>query len=267
MTTEKLTFWKEFKIGLNAYKVAMSIISKNKMYVYFIFPIIFNIILFTVGTKFTMDLIESTRQAFFTWIDFDNKNFLGHQYMNDIFKWLISLSIYIVFFFAYILFSVQIVMIFMSPVLSAVSEKVEGLYVKREYPFSAAQMLKDVIRGLGISIRNLIIEIIFMILMFTLSFVPILGLITPVIMFFVTAYFIGFSFLDYTNERRKMSVIESIRYVRKHKALAYANGSVFALFSFIPFCGASISAFISIFSVIAATASVYQVENQAHEQI
>jgi len=259
MTTKQI-FWEEFKIGINSYKLAFKIIFENKLFVYFILPLLLNIALFSIGTKFIFDLIEITKTYFFNWVDFDNKQFFGHQYLNDIFKWLISIAIFIAFFVGYMLLSGQIIMIIMSPVFSLISEKVDNLTTGKDYPFEFKQLLKDVVRGTLISVRNTVIEFLVMIVMFAISFIPIIGFASPIVMFLLSSYYYGFSFMDYTNERKTMNLKQSVAYVKQHKGLAYSNGAVFSLILFIPFCGAFLSAFLSIISVVAATLSINQVE-------
>ena len=147
-------------------------------------------------------------------------------------------------------------MILLSPILSLISEKTDSILTNSEYPFEWKQFLSDIWRGVKISLRNMLIEFLFIIGCLLISFIPIIGLFSPFILFIVSAYFYGFSFMDYTNERNGLSVKESVKYIRKNKGLAWSNGSVFAAFLLIPFCGASIGVFVSLISTVAATLSI-----------
>jgi CysZ protein len=62
--------------------------------------------------------------------------------------------------------------------------------------------------------------------------------------------------IDYTNERYKLSVSESISFIRKNKGLAIGNGFIFALIFAIPVAGMLVA---PIVAVIAAT--IIAVEN------
>jgi CysZ protein len=260
--TNRQIFLEEFKIGLKSYWKSISIIFNNKLIYYFLIPLVINIVLLFFGFKYIFELTEYSTQLFKNWIDFDGKEFWGHQYLNEFFIGFITVLFYIVFFIAYMLISGNIIMILMSPVLSLVSEKIDKIITGKVYSFEIKQLMKDILRGTIISVRNSIIEIILMILMLFVSFIPVIGLISPVILFITSSYFFGFSFLDYTLERNQLSVRESIKFVRNHKGLAISNGTVFSLFLFIPFCGSSLAAFFSIISVGAGTLSINQLEEK-----
>ena len=93
-------------------------------------------------------------------------------------------------------------------------------------------MMRDVVRGVLIAMRNLFIEIGYMVLVFILGlFIPFVGgLVGSIFLFFISAYFYGFSFIDYTNERRRLTVKQSVAFMRQNKGLAIANGFVFSIF-------------------------------------
>jgi CysZ protein len=62
--------------------------------------------------------------------------------------------------------------------------------------------------------------------------------------------------MDYTLERKKLSVSQSVDFVRKHKGIAISNGLIFALTIILPFCGTFLAPFVSIFSVVGATLAI-----------
>jgi CysZ protein len=98
-----------------------------------------------------------------------------------------------------------------------------------------------------------------MIVIFSLSFFnPVLGgIIGTIILFFIASYFYGFAFIDYNSERRRLSVKQSVQFIRKNKGMAVANGMVFSFFMLIPFCGTTLAGFAAIVSVVAATIAVH----------
>jgi CysZ protein len=82
----------------------------------------------------------------------------------------------------------------------------------------------------------------------------VVGWITPVISTFVECYYYGFSMLDYSCERHKLSPSASIAFISQHKGLAIGNGLVFYLMHFVPFVGWVLA---PSYAVIAATISLY----------
>ena len=259
-----IKFFNQLKIGYISYWKAIKFIFNHKLFWYFLFPVLLNILLFAGGTGLIIKLIKFSTNTFVNWLHFDTKEFWGHQLLNDFFLGLIIGLITIMFFIAYMFLSAYVIMILLSPILSLISEKTDSILTNSEYPFVWKQFLSDIWRGVKISLRNMLIEFFFIIVCFIISFIPIIGLLSPFILFIVSAYFYGFAFMDYTNERNGLSVKESVKFVRKNKGLAWSNGSVFALFLLIPFCGASIGVFVSLISSVAATLSI---NNQKKNQI
>jgi len=119
-------------------------------------------------------------------------------------------------------------------------------------------MIKDMIRGIVIAVRNLMIEIIFVILAFFVGFIPIIGIIGAIVLFLISSYFYGFSFIDYMNERKKLTIRESVSVGRKYKWIAISNGAVFSISLLVPYCGAFVSLFVSIIAVVAATIAMHK---------
>lgn len=253
-------FFKQLLIGYKSYWEAFIFIIKHGLVWYFIIPLVLNILFFIGGAGATIKLISWTTEAFKTWIDFDTKNFWGHEYLNDILFALIGILLTVFFFIAFMYIGGHLIMILFSPLLSFVSEKVDKILTGSDYPFEWKQFFSDVWRGVIIATRNLTIELAFMVLMLIVSFIPVVGIISPIVMFVVSSYFFGFSFMDYTNERKGLSVSESVKYVRQNKGLALSNGSLFSLSLLIPFCGASIATFITILSTVAATLAIHKVD-------
>jgi CysZ protein len=146
-----------------------------------------------------------------------------------------------------------------SPVFAYLSEKTESIIDGRDFPFSFVQFLNDVYRGIRIALRNSLWQAVFTISILILSFVPIAGWITPVIMLFVECYYYGFSMLDYSCERHKLSASDSIDFIGKHKGLAIGNGMVFFLMHLVPIAGWILA---PAYAVVAATISLYHQKSE-----
>lgn len=129
-----------------------------------------------------------------------------------------------------------IVLIVLSPVLALISEIAEEKITGKSYPFDFAQLMKDVLRGILITLRNLFIELFFMTIGFFASLLfPPLAIPISIVLFFLNCYFMGFSMMDYIAERRRMGISQSVSFVRKNAWETMGLGFAFNLISFIPF--------------------------------
>ena len=146
-----------------------------------------------------------------------------------------------------------------SPLFAYLSEKTESIIEGKDYPFNLKQLLKDVIRGVKLALRNTLWQTVYTVSLLILSFFPVVGWITPVITLFIECYYYGFSMLDYSCERHKLSPSESITYIGNHKGLAIGNGMVFYLMHLVPVVGWVLA---PSYAVVAATISVYHQKDE-----
>ena len=124
----------------------------------------------------------------------------------------------------------------------------------KEYPFSWKQLMKDMGRGIRLAFRNGLWQTVYSVFLIICSFIPVVGWITPVIAVFIECYYYGFSMLDYSCERHKLSPSASIEFIGKHRGLAIGNGGVFYLMHFLPVVGWVLA---PAYAVVAATISLY----------
>ena len=164
----------------------------------------------------------------------------------------------ILIFFYFSLFR-YLFLIIGSPVFAYLSERTEAIIEGKDFPFSFVQLVKDVFRGIRLALRNTLWQAVFTISILILSLFPVVGWVTPVIMLFVECYYYGFSMLDYSCERHKLSPSESIEYITRHKGLAIGNGMMFFLMHLIPFAGWMLA---PAYAVVAATLSMYHQKSE-----
>ena len=141
-----------------------------------------------------------------------------------------------------------------SPVFAYLSEKTESLLEGRDYPFNLPQLLKDMLRGIKLALRNALWQTVYTVSILLLSLIPVIGWASPVLSLFIECYYYGFSMLDYSCERHKLSASESIRFIGQHKGLAIGNGIVFYLMHLVPILGWIMA---PAYAVVAATLSLY----------
>jgi CysZ protein len=147
-----------------------------------------------------------------------------------------------------------------SPLFAYLSEKTESIMEGKEYPFNFRQLMKDAWRGVRLSLRNTIWQTVYVISLLLLSLVPVFGWITPLIGLFVECYYYGFSMLDYSCERQKLSPSQSIDFIGRHKGLAIGNGIVFYLMHAVIIAGWVLA---PAYAVVAATISMYKIKSQS----
>ena len=145
-----------------------------------------------------------------------------------------------------------------SPVFAYLSEKTTSIIEGREFPFNFSQLMKDAWRGTKLAIRNTLWQTVYVVLLLFLSFIPLIGWITPLIALFIECYYYGFSMMDYSCERNKLSPVASIHFISRHKGLAIGNGLVFYLMHGVILVGWILA---PAYAVIAATLSLHRIKN------
>jgi CysZ protein len=137
----------------------------------------------------------------------------------------------------YVVLFKYIALVVSAPFMSLLSEKIEEkLYGRRAAPFSLAEAVRGMSRGLKLAVRNAALEIVFTLVLALLGLTGILAPITIALTFAVQAYYAGFGNLDYTLERY-LGVRESAEFVRRHRGMAMGNGGAYVLLLFVPIVG------------------------------
>ena len=106
------------------------------------------------------------------------------------------------------------------------------------------------------ALRNTLWQTVYILSIIFLSLLPLIGWISPIIAVLVECYYYGFSMLDYTCEREKMSAGKSIDFIGNHKGLAIGNGIIFYLMHCVVVIGWVLA---PAYAVIAATISMYEI--------
>lgn len=249
----------QVRIGLSSYGKALEIIFSRGLWPFFFFPLALNIILFIAGFSFASTLVKPAQEWLFGLTGLGSSDFFLSEFLRGFILVLVMLIVKILFFFLFIMAGGYLTLIFLSPVLAFVSEKAEKAVTGKSYPFNPEQFVRDLVRSLIITLRNMFFQTAVTIVLFIISFIPLAGLVTPFVLFAVSGYFYGFSFMDYSFERKKFSIERSIRFVQDNKGLAFAIGSLYSLLLLVPYIGVFLAGFGAIVSVVAATISVEKI--------
>lgn len=255
-------FFKDLQIGISSYGKAVGFIFRHRLVWFFLFPILLNVLLFSVSYGLISEISESLIAYLKAAWETNNWNFWGGEFLAATINFTIWLILRILFFLIYAFIGGYLILLLLSPILAFLSEKTEKIILQSNHPFTWLQLFKDIWRGIRIALRNFMLELAAIILLFFISFIPVIGAISAPLLFVISAYYYGFSFIDYTAERRQLNIKESIHYVRKNSGLAIANGAPFALALLIPFIGVSLSGFLAIISTVAAALSIVKKEEK-----
>lgn len=184
-------------------------------------------------------------------------------------SFLISWILKLVFWFMSGTFVKYLLLMLLSPFFAYVSEKTDEKLTGNNFPFSVKQLLKDIFRGVAISLRNMILEyfLIFVCFIITLMFPPLVFITAPFLLL-AGWYFIGFSLMDYNCERYKFGVNKSIQFMKKNRGYACGVGFVYSLFLALPtFPGHVLGMmFGPAISVIGATTSFLEIQKASQAQ-
>ena len=250
-----MSFFEEVILGIRHYGDAIKLVRRHKMFpLLFVSFLLFLVILIGCGMAIYAGnnaLIEWIMNL--GWVKQWNSFFEDAPWVITIFKFGINIAtiFFFISFYKYVFLAVA------SPLYAYISEKGAEKYKGVSYPFVMAQFIKDIIRGIRISIRNLFRQLFLTLLLFILSFIPVIGLIFSFLIIMLDAYYYGFAMLDYCCERDKLTVSQSIRWIKNHRGLALGNGLVFyGSMILLPIIGVI---FIAPISAIAAMISYFQI--------
>lgn len=215
--------------GLQVYTGAYGLISKLKLWKYFVIPMLISLIvsiLIFVSAYGLSDNLGRWMSSFWPW-DFGKKTF---NFISTV------LSAIIIFFIGAFLFK-HIIMALSSPFMSPVSEKIEAYFTgKPAKNYVSTNFSKQLVRGIRIGMRNLFKELTLTIPILILKFIPVVNIFSTILLFLVQAYYAGFANMDYTLERH-FKYKDSVAFIRQHRGLAIGNGIGFLLLLLIPVVG------------------------------
>ena len=188
-----------------------------------------------------------------SWLDKIESSWIGFFFtVASVILWLILMLLYFSLF-------KYIWLIIGSPVFSFLSEKTASIIEGKNIAFSFKKYVIDVVRGVKMAVRNTLWQTVYILFIMFLSLMPFIGWATPILAIIIECYYYGFSMLDYSCERNKMSAGNSIDFIGHHKGLAIGNGIVFYLMHFVVGIG---WIFAPAYAVIAATISMHQIKEK-----
>lgn len=245
--------FKNIASGIKAYFGAFSLISKLKLWKYFAIPMFISLI--TAVAVFGSAYGLSDNIADYITSKFPSWN--SYSWLKTTFRIISGLIIIVI---GLILFK-HIIMALSAPFMSPVSEKIEAHFTGNPaHSHRETTFMQQLIRGIRVNGRNLLMELLLTIPILLLKFIPIVNIFSTILLFLVQAYYAGFGNMDYTLERH-FQYKESVQFVRKHRGLAIGNGIVFILFLLIPVIGVILVLPLSVTAASTRTVEALQLKN------
>lgn len=254
-----MAFTSDISKGFRSHARAIEFISRHGLWYYFIFPLVLAVLLWTAGFFSIINLTNSLVEQ--------GKHQLGIDHLQgDALGWLaasivkvVEILLDIVLVLVFSSYLKYMVLIFCSPVLALLSERIEEIITGKKFPFKMGVFVHDAFRGMAVSFRNLALETVIIIACMFVAWIPVVNWLTIPFLFLTEWYFMGFSMMDYTYERQRLSISEGSKFTRRHKGLAISNGFVFSMILLVPYAGICIA---PVLSVVAATLAVIETKHE-----
>ena len=249
--------FKNIFIGLKAYAGAFELISKLKLWKYFVIPILISVVTAVVIGLYAYGFSDNIGQfisKIWVW-EWGKEPFTT---ISEIFGGIIIIVLGLVLY-------KHIIMALSAPFMSPVSEKIEahllGENSKLIHQHRNTSFQEQLWRGIKINLRNLFMELWLTVIILIISLIPVIGWFTSLILFFIQAYYAGFGNMDYTLERH-FKYKESLTFVRKNRGIAIGNGIVFMLFLLIPVVGVILVLPLSVTAASTETVKLLNAQNR-----
>jgi CysZ protein len=271
----------ESRKAISTYKTAHHFIIEHRLYYWMLAPIILNVLLFIGFISLGWGYADIISNFLFDLVNIESWELGKLQFLIDIFKFLLALIIQIISLLIYLSLIKYLMLILLAPLLAYLSEKTEELYTGKSYPFKLGLFIKNILRGTLVAIKNIFLEILITIVFGLLTFVPIIGLSSPLLTFMAESYFFGYSMIDYYCERRQMSISQGTRFINQHFSFTLINGLIFNLFLLLPSIAALfpilligvllkyfiilpiiVLSIVPVYSIVAATIGILDIEKE-----
>lgn len=248
---------KEIIISFRSFFHAHQLIGKHRLWKWIIIPGIFYSLLAFLGFVFFWKSSNNatawilTKAGIKPWLDQLQDGWVSFLFITgQIFLHLLL----ILFYFTYIKYLFLIVA---APIFSYLSEKTNTLIKNDAFLFSKKELFQDTIRGSRVALKNLFWQTIYMVAIFIICLIPIVGWLAPLLFFFMECYYVGFSMMDYGYQRKQINTAKSRYIIGHHKGLAIGNGICFYVLHVIPILGWIIA---PSYAIVASSLSIHEAE-------
>lgn len=234
-----MNFFNDFWIGIKSYLKAFLFIFQHNLWLFFLIPMALYFALFFGGEWMKERLTNVDISSELENIDFQQEmtkvTFQGIPSNVEELK-LMFIGFQLIFVILASKLNKYLVLILLSPMNTIVASRAEYILTGKKYPFSFGQFSSDVFRGVNFALRNLFTQFLLVSIWLVLTLIfPILDFATFWVLFVVGGYFYGASLLDYTIEKRKVSMEKSYAFIFKNIGITLGIGLIFSSLFFTSF--------------------------------
>src|ERR1051326_4784446 len=194
---------KQLELGFRTYFNAIGFIFSKGLWWAFIVPVILNVLLFIGGYELISSVTHHMQDWFVNLVGLKDSEFFLSGVLTGFLSGVIWVLLKVLFFFLFAYWGGYITLALLSPLFAYLSQKTDEIITGKKYPFDGDQWMRDMWRGILIVLRNLFIQTGWMILIFLIGLIPVVGWFGALVLFIISAYFYGFAFIDYTSERSR----------------------------------------------------------------
>jgi CysZ protein len=252
---------KAFFEAITSFFGAIKYLFKYNMWWMLIIPLILSIFI-SSSIYFIADVsgnfIDQKIQLLFSeWLTPDNYIL---SYLNRFASFFIRISLKLSLFLLLFMYGKYLILILLSPILSIASSIFANRHFEANDTISFSVLIKQIVRSVIVIVRNMIVHSLIIALVFLICYLfPPAILVQPIVLLILSAYFYGFTFIDYVLERKMISPKNADKFVFKNAGSALGIGICFSMLFKIPFIGII---FAPLMGVIAATKNLELKANQ-----
>jgi CysZ protein len=223
-------FMKAINDHIYATKLCFDLLMKGKYWLYLLPSFIISLIFVSIYTLFS---------SIFSFLDYANDVPLVGSYLGTGVSAITS-----VFAYAGELFYQFFILTILSPVYCLLSEKVDNNVAGSKFDGGIVRIMTDLIRAVFIVIVALFLNLIFICLWWLFAWFTGFHLLDEIMYFLIGAFFIGFSFYDFSLERYEIGTFGSWGFGFKNMSYMFITGGLFSLFFKVPYFGVLLSPFL-----------------------
>lgn len=244
--------------GLGLVSKAFGVIRREGLSYVYLFIIALSVAWFVGGGFVVASLCSWVMDLLQTWLG--GIDWLP-SFVTEGLGWVAAVLTYILSLFVLGFIGGTVVLCAMSPVFSHMAEKMYTSLTGARTAYDLWQFVVSVSRGVAVSLVNMVLQLAMHVVVFVISFFPVVGIAAPFLAIGVNSYFFGSSMVDYSMELHRMDIAQSFRFSRTHIGLMIGVGLPYALAICVPVLGPYIALFIAPAITVAGALAIAEVRN------